>query len=347
MTNGPLIDYSRNDINASTPTPRALMLSVFQPAKCASTVYVPYMPNKTAEHQGPYLQSQFDISENLSPLFQQARLPVCPEDFGGCSTVDEGRILLFSPGVFAPRLFYSVVASAIASEGFTVISIDHPEDANIIEYPDGHTVYHNATPNPTREELISYIYPRVADVSFIIDQLSNATAMAELLPHRGARPFPTDRVAMLGHSMGGIAAVVAASQEPRLRGAINWDQGLLFVDLPPSGVSQPVMYVTQPNATDPTGWERLNGPKLWVEVANTTHMSYTDALVLLQGAGQNTTALADMLGTIEPAELVKILVAYTAEWMNGAFAGEVGGSLLQGGEPDRFPEVSVVKKSNY
>jgi hypothetical protein len=33
--------------------------------------------------------------------------------------------------------------------------------------------------------------------------------------------------------------------------------------------------------------------------------------------------------------------------MNGAFAGKKGGPLLQGKEPDEFPEDSVVRKGNF
>jgi dienelactone hydrolase len=349
LTIGTLTDYSRNDTINATPTPRALMLSVFQPATCASTVAVPYMPNKTAEYQGGFLQQTFNISANFTPLFLEASLPVCPEDASGCSPLEDGPILLLSPGYSISRLYYSVIASAIASEGFTVITIDHPQDASIITYPDGHAVYMNGSTNPTTDAFINYTYPRVADASFIIDQLSNATAIAELLPRRGPRPFPTDRIAMLGHSLGGVAAVVAAGQDPRIRGAINWD-GSIFSTLPPSGVSQPVLYVSEANTTDPTwlaAWPQLKGPKLWLTVANTTHQSFTDVLTLMQAAEQDPATSASLLGSIAPAELVRILATYTTEWVNGAFIGKVGGPLLEGQEPDRFPEASIFTKCYF
>ncbi|KFY10538.1 hypothetical protein V491_07597, partial [Pseudogymnoascus sp. VKM F-3775] len=221
LTTGVLIDYTRDDPYAATPTPRALMLSVFQPTRCSSTVLVPYMPNKTADYQGPFLQEIFNISADLTPLFLEARLPVC-SDHPRCSPLNDIPILLFSPGYSIPRLYYNVLATAIASEGFIVITIDHPGDADIITYPDGHAVYNNDTIQSI-DSMKEQIPARVADVSFVIDQLRNATAIAKLLPQRGHRPFPTDRVAMLGHSLGGVTAVIAASKDSRLRGAINMD----------------------------------------------------------------------------------------------------------------------------
>ncbi|EFR01419.1 PAF acetylhydrolase [Nannizzia gypsea CBS 118893] len=339
LTTGPLIDYSRNDPYAATPTPRALMLSVFQPARCASTMPVPDMPVKTAEYQGPFFQKTFNITANLTPLFLEARLPVCSDHPGSCSPLDDVPILLLSPAYSVPRLYYNVIASAIASEGFIVISIDHPRDANIIEYSDGYAVYNNASipSNPTWDT-----YPRAADASFIIDQLSNATAMAELLPQRGPRPFPTDRVAMLGHSEGGGAAIVAAHQDPRIRGAINWD-GTIFGSPPLSGLSQPVLFMGHDYDPDPTwleAWPQLKGPKLLVHIANTTHQTFTDVPTLLQAAGQSTVPFGDLLGTIAPAKMMQILTTYTAAWMHGAFRGKEW-------VPGKFPEVSVTMEGGF
>lgn len=346
LTSGPLTDYSRN---ISTGMPRALMLSVFQPATCASTALVPYMPNQTAIVQGTYLQKDFGISGNFTPLFEEARLPVCSDYTGSCSILDDVPILLLSGGYAIPRLYYSVIASAIASEGFMVITIDHPEDTNIITYPDGHAVYNNASPPTTAAGFVPYELTRAADATFLIDQLSNATAMGELLPQRGPRPFPTDRIGMLGHSLGGATAVVAASRDPRVRAAIDWD-GTIFGSLPASGVSQPVLFVSRANQTDPSwvaDWPQLKGPKLWITVANTTHEDFSDIPTLLQAAGQSAAALDGLLGTIAPAELVRTLTAYTVAWMDGAFKGKEGGPLLQGQELDKFPEVSITRTDNF
>jgi dienelactone hydrolase len=325
------------------------MLSVFRPATCAFTVPVFYMPNKTAKYQGPWIQKMFNISVDLTPLFLEAHLPVCPDDPINCSPLHDVPILLLSPGYRGSRLYYNVIASAIASEGFIVITIDHPGETNVITYPDGYTVYSNLSNVVDLDELTPYAYARAADASFIIDQLSNATAMTELLPQHGPRQFPTDRVAIIGHSLGGASAVLAAGQDPRIRGAINMD-GPFFGSLPPSGLSRPVLYVATEPDNDPrwlTTWPELKGPKLWIKVASLSHEGMLDLPTLLQAAGQYTGALADLFGTTTPTKWVRILTTYATEWMNGAFAGKVGGPLLQGQEPDRFPEVSTVRKDNF
>ncbi len=303
------------------------------------------MPKKTAEFQGPFIQAIYNTTLNLTPLFLEAQLPVCSGHSGSCS--DDHPILLFSPAYSIPRVYYSVLASAIASNGFIVITIDNPGIADIITYPDGHAVYNNDT-----EQSLTYIKTQIpivaTDASFVIDQLSNATAMAKLLPHRGPRPFPTDRVAMMGHSLGGVASVIAAGQDSRIRGAINWDA--TFIQLPPkSGVSQPVLLMSHGMAdySWPEAWPRLKGPKLWVNIANTTHATFTDVPILLQAAGQDLAATADLLGAIAPTEMLRILVAYTTAWMDGVFAGKIGGPLLESHQPSKFPEATIIKTGNF
>jgi pimeloyl-ACP methyl ester carboxylesterase len=173
--------------------------------------------------------------------------------------------------------------------------------------------------------------------------------MTKFVPRHGPRQFPTDHVAILGHSLGGASAVLAAGQDPRIRGAINMD-GPFFGSLPPSGLSRPVLYVAIEREDDPRFleiWPELKGPKLWIKIANLSHEAMLDISTLLQAAGQDTGVLADLFGTIAPTEWVRIMTAYATERMNGTFAGEVGGSLLQGQEPDRFPEVSTVRKDNF
>ncbi|PVH90670.1 PAF acetylhydrolase family protein [Periconia macrospinosa] len=336
LTTGPLIDSSRNNW--------VLMVSVFRPAICASTVAVPNMPERTAKYQASYAQRMFNVTEDLSSQFLQAQLPVCECNSSTTALVKDTPVLILSHGLEGTRLYHNVIASALASEGFTVITTDHPSDTNIIEYPNGHEITNNITFIP--EVITKLIEVRAADASFIIDQLSNATAMAEL----GLGPFPTDRVAMLGHSLGGVTSVHAAAKDPRIRAAINWDGTLEYNPPLAQGISQPVSLVATDRPTDTSweeAWSKLNGPKLWTKIAGLQHVGFIDLRTILKAAGQDINLFPELFGMIDPDELKDMLVAYTTEWMNGAFAGKVGGPLLEGEEPDRFPAVSVIKKDNY
>jgi dienelactone hydrolase len=340
LTTGPLIDYSRNA--------RALMVSIFQPSKCALTVPVNNMPKRTAKYQGEWIQKNFNLRIDLSPLFLEVLLPLCPND--GLLLLNDAPILLFSPGLGGTRLWYNILASAISSEGFTVVTMDHPEDTNMIEFTDGHAIYSNVSSNITLEDMPPYLYPRAADVSFIIDQLSNSTAMSELLPQSGTRSFlNAHRVAMLGHSFGGATSVYAAGRDSRICGVVNLD-GTNFGSLPPEGLYQPVLYVASNRSNDASwdaAWLQQKGPNLWVKIADLFHTGFLDIGMMLMAAGKDPLSLVDLLGATAPDEVLRIVTAYIADWMRGAFSGKVGGLLLEGQEPARFPEVSIVRKDNF
>jgi dienelactone hydrolase len=348
MSSGVLVDHSRDD--------RALMVSVFQPAGCKFVVDVPYMPNATAAYQGAYIEKLFKLDFDFSPLLLQARLPVClvsklsKYQINDCSPVeDDLPVILVSSGLSSPRGHFHILASALASEGFTVFTANHPGETNIITYPDGHSVTF-VGPDPVSLDIIApYIQPRVLDTRFILDQLSNATAMGELFPQRGPRSFPTNRIAMVGHSLGGVTAVHAAAQDSRIRAVVDWDQQLFGPALP-SNFTTPVMFFNRPNSTEPNwldAWPQIQGPMFWAEVANTTHQTFFDPPMLLKVAGEDLASFADFAGTIDAEHMLRMQVAYALEWVKGAFAGKIGGSILEGKEQAKFPEITVIERRGF
>ena len=341
LTTGAITDYNRDS--------RELMLSVFQPATCASTEPVLYMPILAAEEEGTFIQKIFNVSYDFKPLLQGARLPVCPDKSNTCSALNDTPILLLLPGYRSSRLYFNLIAAAIASEGFTVISADSPGETSVIVYPDGHAAYSDLPNISNLDDETPYAYIRAADASFIIDQLSNATAMSQFLPQHGPQQFPTDRIAIVGHSLGGAAAVLVAGQDSRIHSVINWD-GPFFGSLPPPGLTQPVLYVGSDREDDPrmlAVWPELNGPKLWIKIKGLTHEGMMDFSSLIEAGGQDIKKFEDLLGTLAPTESVRIMMAYANEWLNASFVGEVGGSLLQGQDRDRFPEVLTLRKDNF
>ena len=52
-------------------------------------------------------------------------------------------VVLFSPGFGVERGLYASLTEDLASHGYVVVAIDHPGDAEIVEFPDGHLVVPN------------------------------------------------------------------------------------------------------------------------------------------------------------------------------------------------------------
>jgi dienelactone hydrolase len=302
-----------------------LMLSIFHPASCASTISAAYMPPLTASYQSSFAQAIFNVSIDLAPILLDAQLPVCSES---CATlVSDTPVLLFSPGYRGTRLFYSVLASAIASEGFTVVTIDHPTDTNIIEYPDGTTHYSNVT-NANYDELAVYAESRAKDVSFILDHLfAMNTSSSFILPPSPNQP----KVAIAGHSLGGATAILAAPRDTRISAAINLD-GPYLSALPASNITQPVLTLASEHENYPSLielWDYLGAAKLWVEAKGMTHEGMTDLPVLFDAAGMGG-VLGSAFGKIGAREGVEIMSAYTVGWMKGVFEGVWDGVVVEG-----------------
>jgi hypothetical protein len=146
-----LTDQGRVDpFNATTK--RRVLLSVFWPipstANCSEDI-IPYMAPATAASYGP-LAASAGLPGTLFASFQLAFCkPSQQSDSRGCrprkGSVPRFPLVLFSPGLGESRLLYSVTAKSIAAQGYIVATIDHPYDAEVVEFPDGSVIRRNWT----------------------------------------------------------------------------------------------------------------------------------------------------------------------------------------------------------
>jgi hypothetical protein len=97
-------------------------------------------------------------------------------------------------------------------------------------FPDGRVIL---GPLPDGED---YIWPRVADIRFLLDQLPGLHASG---PFAGR--LDLERIGMFGASRGGYLSNISAVQDPRIRAAANmdgflwglWTQGTGLSEYPP------------------------------------------------------------------------------------------------------------------
>jgi hypothetical protein len=144
-----LTDHSRADPLNKT-VKRRVLLSVFSPVsdstKCSNEI-ITYMLPATAASYGPLAQSA-GLPANIFSAFQ---LELCKlsnahnESCRGRRRIPRFPLVLFSPGLAESRLLYSVTAKSIAAQGYVVVTIDHPYDTEVVEFPDGSVVRSNGT----------------------------------------------------------------------------------------------------------------------------------------------------------------------------------------------------------
>jgi len=184
LTHSQLIDTHRLDPwGLDTIEYRRVMVSRFDPItpKTCRQIIVPYMTPVVAatedEILGPY--------DWPLHILDKMEIAVCDPKKG---KVKKAPTVLFSPGMNTTKSFYSALAIEVASRGYSVITIDHPFETDVVEFPDKTIAYggHGSSKNLTFVNFALEV--RAKDISFVLD------AMA--LKDRGK-----DKVVVFGHSL--------------------------------------------------------------------------------------------------------------------------------------------------
>lgn len=135
-----LTDESRWDPYApeNSPHKRRILTSFFLPVhedqqEC-EVDRIDYMPPKS-------LETYTNVAKALglpNNTFQGLELGFCK---ASSKKQLAHPVVIFSPGFSSSRLFSSAQAQSLASQGYVVITVDHPYEATIVEFPDGTAIY--------------------------------------------------------------------------------------------------------------------------------------------------------------------------------------------------------------
>jgi dienelactone hydrolase len=136
-------------------------------------------------------------------------------------------VILVSGGLYQPVAEQTAQVIELASQGWVLVTVDHPHDTFVVEQPDGTLIFADLDPSPQAIE--AAFEQRVLDVGVVLGQL------ATLLPRR-AHALP---VGMFGFSIGGATAAEALLRYPRLRAAVDLD-GRPFGRVVQEGLDEPL-----------------------------------------------------------------------------------------------------------
>lgn len=142
-----LTDHNRMDPYAPKKnTLRRILTSTFWPIShdsvCGNET-IQYMPPATAASYGPLAESAGLPNDTFSAF----EISFCKlSGVVGCKSERTTRkssrhpLVIFSPGLGESRLLYSNMAKSLAGQGYVVITVDHPYDTQVVEFPDGSVV---------------------------------------------------------------------------------------------------------------------------------------------------------------------------------------------------------------
>jgi pimeloyl-ACP methyl ester carboxylesterase len=213
-------------------------------------------------------------------------------------------LVIFSPGFGMARAYYTSWIEELASHGMIVAAVDHPfaGDACV----DGRILA--ATPHPGGPT--GQTGEMVADIRFVVSALRTLPGVDKL------------KVAAIGHSIGGAAALDACHVDSLIVTCVNLDGDPSFGKFASTGVGRPFLVIHQkpvfPGASPnselarigrelETTWQdviaKQSAPAIRLSVRGTGHLSFTDAIftrpdVVKEGGGELTDPLLVLHGTV-------------------------------------------------
>ncbi|KAL2678930.1 hypothetical protein Neosp_009682 [[Neocosmospora] mangrovei] len=329
-----LTDESRWDPYAPEDSQhkRRILTSLFIPTqknqnKCR-TEKVDYMPPKTRVGAAKTLGLPNTTFEGLELEFCKAstkkRAPL--------------PIVIFSPGFSSIRLLSSAQAKSLASQGNVVITVDHPYDGTIVEFPDG-TVVYGASPNDINDE-VAEKGVRSEDISFLIDEILEPSILGGILDG-----FDTSKIFVYGHSLGGATSAQVALNDDRVLGGLDFD-GKLYGSVSEAGLNTPLFVVGADSTEEAASYfegimDKVDAAKMFLTVNGTGHMSFVDLPLVLSLLDFTAPGLERSIGTIDGKRITSITDDVLGAVTSFLFKGETR-SLCQ--LEDKVEEVIVVER---
>jgi hypothetical protein len=258
VRSGFLADPTR--IDPATGKPRTLPIRVWYPARhAAARRPAPYFSaavERAVEGAFSLPSGLFDVDTHAAADAPMRR--------------DIKGVILVSGGLGEPVALQTGQVIELASQGWVLVTFDHPHDTFVVEQPDGTLIFADLDPSPQGIE--AAFEQRVLDVGVVLGQL------ATLLPRR-AHALP---VGMFGFSIGGSTAAEALLRYPRLRAAVDLD-GRAFGRVVQEGLDEPLGIMVDRHGIDQLTLlallvSHLRGPHP-IQQLDVEHHGFTDFVV--------------------------------------------------------------------
>ncbi|KAF2832496.1 PAF acetylhydrolase family protein [Ophiobolus disseminans] len=341
ITTASLTDSDRLDPFTGDGRARSIMVSSFNPvASCLQTHLEAYMPPATAA----FLDDKFSAYGLPNGSFRSLQIETCNTTQRGPCSSDNFPLVLFSGASETSRLIYTSMLQSIAATGYLVVSIDHPYDADVVEFLDGTTV--TGKDISSDEDIELALATRVGDITFVRQQMTNATIADNLFPgHQLGNRLP--KTAVIGHSLGGATAASAMLQDVSINAGLNLD-GSMFGKVLEAGLDRPFMLMGHENKTQETDpswkaiWLQIKEWKAEFEVKGAAHYSFSDLPLITAVLGlqeQLPAEVAEFLGTIEGHHMTELIVEYVSMFLDLVLKNGSENGLIESN--DNFPEVVV------
>ncbi|MFO7585525.1 MAG: hypothetical protein R6W69_12405, partial [Anaerolineales bacterium] len=242
-----LVDESRSDPYAPTPSLRRLMIQAWYPAQPSpGDKIAPWMDS--ADLFAPSLAGFI----NMPPWFldhlayaQTASYQHAAPD----RTKGPYPLILFSHGWRGFREQNTFQMQELASRGYVVVAVQHTYGAILTTFPDGTLAPNNPTalfgpgPEDDDEAARALVAQWTADIGYTLDTLAEWNREESSSMFSGL--LDLERIGAMGHSTGGGAAIQFCANDPRCKAGLGMDAFMTPVaeSTIENGIQQPFLYL--------------------------------------------------------------------------------------------------------
>ena len=270
------VDSARVDSMASPPGPRVVLLRVWYPARRVETA-----------RRAPYVERIEGVPTDWAQLHARVR----PHALARAPFLEVGGrapVIVFASGRSTATFDYTTLGEELASHGYVVVGVDSPHHSKVVRAdgtlapvlfpPMGPSTY------PSGFDAAQEPMNRVVsgDLRYVFRRLGALDRDDGILHGR----LDLGRVAMAGHSNGGMAGSRACAQEINCRAFLGIE-GMQTRELRLNGVDRPygLVYSEQTLAFDTLGIFtemrlRPRAPFVLYRVNGAGHNSFTDLLLV-------------------------------------------------------------------
>jgi dienelactone hydrolase len=271
-----LTDASRNESRSVTAAARQVRVVAWYPGKPGTGRATSYVPGFETIRDGLSASGELPapVVAGLGLVETHAREAAAPAQEPGPFPV-----ILLSPGNATNVAFYATLAEELASHGFAVIGVDHPYQVAAVALDAGVAVYEGDGAGDPQTAVARKIKERTADLAFVLDRLAGDSAGLEVLAGR----LDLQRIGVVGHSNGGIAAAELCRLDPRVDACMNVDGqsagGPLSATPNPEAPTKPFLFLTKERELHPAlaALFEAGGTGTWrVVVPSAAHADFVD-----------------------------------------------------------------------
>ena len=323
-----LVDPTRNDPFLANGVKRELLVRLWYPAS-------PVQSCRSADYASPRVWT--DFSRLLGVPLPQVTTNSC---WKASMTDGAHPVVVFTHGYTGTFTDYTFLFEDLASRGYVVASVDHTFEATAVEFPDGRLIEsvfgsHLGSTMRADEQSMDYaVSVRLNDLQFVVNALELLNAGDSSL---FAGKLDMSRLALAGHSLGGLTAILGVEQDSRFRAGVVLDGVVPNSAL--GGTETPMLFLAAGRDTwsqeETRLWSGLRGPRIAVNLRGAEHVALSDAVWLAIGAIQT--------GTMGPDKTVAAVREYVAAFLDTHLLGKPLDPLLAG-RSSEFPDATVTTR---